>query len=78
MKMIIKMAIIITKTVMAIKVITMRVIPRRCCKIHRVTLASFLKRRLWHRYFPVNFSTFLRTPFLTEHIQWLLLDAIQF
>ena len=26
--------------------------------------ATFLKRRLWHSYFPVNFAKFLRTPFL--------------
>ena len=25
---------------------------------------SFLKNRLWHRCFPVNFAKFLRTPFL--------------
>ena len=24
--------------------------------------------RLWHRCFPVNFATFLRTPFFTEHV----------
>ena len=35
--------------------------------------AILLKRRLWHRYFPANFAKFLRTPFLTEHLQWLLL-----
>ena len=28
--------------------------------------ATFLKKRLWHRRFPVNFAKFLRTPFLTE------------
>ena len=27
-------------------------------------LATLLKRRLWHRCFPVNFMKFLRTPFL--------------
>ena len=27
-----------------------------------------LKKRLWHRCFPLNFAKFLRTPFLTEHI----------
>ena len=26
-----------------------------------------LKKRLWHRCFPVNFPKFLRAPFLTEH-----------
>ena len=35
--------------------------------------ASLLKKRLWHRYFPVNFVKFLRTSFLTEHLWWLLL-----
>ena len=28
---------------------------------------------LWHRYFPVNLAKFLRIPFLTEHLRWLLL-----
>ena len=36
---------------------------------------SFLKKRLWHRCFPVNFATFLRTFFLTEHLRWLLLTC---
>ena len=35
--------------------------------------ASLLKKRLCHRRFRVNFAKFLRTPFLTEHLQWLLL-----
>ena len=35
--------------------------------------ATLLKKRLWHRCFPVNFVKFLRTPFLTEHLPWLLL-----
>ena len=34
---------------------------------------SFLTKRLWHRCFSVNFVEFLRTPFLTEHLRWLLL-----
>ena len=34
---------------------------------------SFLKKRLWHRCFPVNFAKFLRTSFLIEHLRWLLL-----
>ena len=34
---------------------------------------TLFKKRLWRRYFPVNFVKFLRTPFLTEHLQWLLL-----
>ena len=36
-------------------------------------LATLLKKRLWHRCFAVNFAELLRTPFLTEHLRWLLL-----
>ena len=35
--------------------------------------ATLLKKRLWHRCFPVNFAKFLRTRFITEHLWWLLL-----
>ena len=35
--------------------------------------ATLLKKGLWHRCFPVNFAKFLRTPFFTEHLWWLLL-----
>ena len=35
--------------------------------------ATLLKMRLWHRCFPVNFVKFLRTPYFTEHLRWLLL-----
>ena len=35
--------------------------------------ATLLKKRLWGRCFPVNFVKFLRTPFCTEHLWWLLL-----
>ena len=28
--------------------------------------------------FPVNFAKFLRTPFLTEHLRWLLLYVVPF
>ena len=34
---------------------------------------NFIKKRLWHRFFPVNFAQFLRTPLFTEHLRWLLL-----
>ena len=34
---------------------------------------TFLKKRSWHRCFPVNFAKALRTPFLTEHLWRLLL-----
>ena len=36
--------------------------------------ATSLKKRHWYRCFPVNFSKFLRTPFLTEHLRWVLLS----
>ena len=41
-----------------------------CQSLYFNTIAGF---RLWHRYFPVNLAKFLRIPFLTEHLRWLLL-----
>ena len=35
--------------------------------------ATLLKRRLWHRCFPMNFEKFLRTPFLQNTSGRLLL-----
>ena len=35
--------------------------------------STLLKKRLWHRWFPVNYVKFLRTLFFTEHLRWLLL-----
>ena len=43
-------------------------------KVEGLRPAALLQKRLWHRYFPVNFAEFLRTLFLTEHLWWLLLD----
>ena len=37
--------------------------------------ATLLKKRLWYRYFPVNFVKFLRTPFLQNTSERLLLNA---
>ena len=34
---------------------------------------TLLKKRLWHRCLPLNFTKFLRTLFLAEHLRWLLL-----
>ena len=34
----------------------------------------YLKKRLWHRPFLVNFAKFTRTPFFIEHLRWLLLN----
>ena len=39
----------------------------------RVSFLTLVKKRLWHRCFPVNFAKFPRTSFLTEHLRWLLL-----
>ena len=36
--------------------------------------ATLLKKRLWHRCFPVNFTKFLRTPFLQSTSGRLLLN----
>ena len=38
--------------------------------------ATLLKKRLWHRCFPVNFVKFLRTPFLQNTSGRLLLSVI--
>ena len=38
-------------------------------KIAGLSPAALLRKRLWHRCFPVNFAKFLRTPFFTEHIR---------
>ena len=34
---------------------------------------DFVKKRLWLRCFSVNFSKFLKAPFLIERLRWLLL-----
>ena len=36
--------------------------------------ATLLKKRLWHRFFPVNLAKFLRTLFLQNTPGWLLLQ----
>ena len=46
-------------------------------KVAGLRPATLLKKRLWHRCFPVNFAKFLRTPFLIEHLPWLLLNLFQ-
>ena len=40
-------------------------------------VSSLIKKRLWHLCFPVSFAKFPRTPFLTEHLWWLLLWLIK-
>ena len=45
-------------------------------KVADLRSAALLKKRLWHRCFPVNFEKFLRTPFIIEHLRWLLLSLV--
>ena len=46
-------------------------------KVAGLRPAALLKKRLWHRCIPVNIARFLRTPFLTEHLWWLLLRLLE-
>ena len=46
-------------------------------KVAGLRPATLLKNRLWHKCFSVNFAKFLRTPFLTEHLPWLLFSENQ-
>ena len=43
----------------------------------RCQACNFIKKRLQYRYFPMKFAKFLRTPFFTEHLWWLLLSALK-
>ena len=43
-------------------------------KVAGLRPATLLKKRLQHRCFPVKFAKFLRTPFFTEYLRWLLLN----
>ena len=42
-------------------------------KVAGLKPVDLLRKRLWYRSFPVNFVKFLRTPFLVEHLWWILL-----
>ena len=46
-------------------------------KVAGLRPATLFKKRLWYRCFPVNFVKFLRTPFLLEHLWWLLLHVVK-
>ena len=46
-------------------------------KLAGLSPVTLLKKRLWHRCFPVNFVKFLRTPFYIEHLWWLLLTIVK-
>ena len=37
-------------------------------KVAEAWACNFIKKEIWHWYFPVNFAKFLRTPFFTEHL----------
>ena len=45
-------------------------------KLQALRPATLLKTRLQHRCFPMKFAKFLRTPFFTEHLWWLLLKIM--
>ena len=38
---------------------------------------NFIKKRLQYMRLPVKLAKFLRTPFFTEHLWWLLLKVIK-
>ena len=44
-------------------------------EIKKSEACNFIKKRLWHRCFPVNFAEFLRPPIFIEYLQWLLLKC---
>ena len=44
-------------------------------KVAGLRPATLLKKKLLHRCFPANVGKFLRTSFLIEHPQWLLLSV---
>ena len=43
-------------------------------KVPGLLACNSIKKRLQHRYFPVKFKKFLITPFLTEHLRWLMTE----
>ena len=49
----------------------------RCSVKKGLRPATIFKKRLWHRYFPVNFAKFLRTPFLQNTSGRLLLLSLE-
>ena len=45
-------------------------------KVADLKVCNFIKKRLQHRCFPVEFHKFLRASFFTEHLRWLLLEGV--
>ena len=53
-------------------------VPESCARVSfliklQMTPTTLLKKKIWHRSFSVSFRKFLRTPFLIDHLWWLLL-----
>ena len=44
-------------------------------KVAGLRTVTLLKKRFCQRCFPINFSKFLKTPSITEHLQWLRLET---
>ena len=44
-------------------------------KVTGLRTVTLLKKRFWYRCCPVNFSKFLKTPSITDHVRWLLLKT---
>ena len=47
-------------------------------KVTSLIPATSLKKRLWHKCFPMDFAKFSRKPFFIEHVWWLLMPPIEF
>ena len=45
-------------------------------KVAGLQARNVIKKKLQQRCFPVKFAEYLRTPFFTEHLRWLLLYLI--
>ena len=55
--------------------------PEKFCKkgvLRRPQPATLVKKRFWHRSFPMNFANFLRTPFLTSRGKKLMWKEVYF
>ena len=47
-------------------------------KVAGLRPATLLKKRPWHRCFPVDFAKFFTAPFLTENFRWLPLSFLNY
>ena len=62
---------------MVMKVIIVIMMMRIIMKIMNSSRACNFIKKETHRCLPVNFVKFLRKPFLTEHLWWLLLMGLK-